>query len=107
MVLVGVTLLSVCAAFPCAAADESKVDFNKQIRPLLSDRCFACHGPNEDGRQGGLRLDEQDSALGDADSGEMRGRARGSGRERNVPAVDRGRSRHAHASGRNKQGGYG
>ncbi|XZE56756.1 PSD1 and planctomycete cytochrome C domain-containing protein [Planctomycetaceae bacterium SH139] len=46
------------------------VDFDRQIRPLLSDRCFACHGPDGAHRQGGLRLDEAESAYGVADSGE-------------------------------------
>ncbi len=50
-------------------SDEVAVDFNRDIRPLLADRCFACHGPNENDRQGGLRLDVQDSALGRGDSG--------------------------------------
>jgi hypothetical protein len=54
---------------PPAAAAESSVDFNRDIRPLLSDRCYACHGPDEANRQGGFRLDEQDSAFGEADSG--------------------------------------
>jgi hypothetical protein len=34
-----------------------KVDFNQQIRPILSDRCFHCHGPDEHDRKGKLRLD--------------------------------------------------
>ncbi|MCL4177153.1 MAG: DUF1553 domain-containing protein [Verrucomicrobia bacterium] len=43
------------------AADEAAglppVSFNHQIRPLLSDRCFSCHGPDERARKGKLRLD--------------------------------------------------
>ncbi|MBL8214411.1 MAG: DUF1553 domain-containing protein [Bryobacterales bacterium] len=46
-----------------AAPNAAKVDFNRQIRPLLSDSCFACHGPDEKRRMAGLRLDEKDSAL--------------------------------------------
>ncbi len=46
-----------------AAPNPAKVDFNRQIRPLLSDSCFACHGPDEKRRMAGLRLDDKDSAL--------------------------------------------
>tara|TARA_R100000789_G_scaffold24247_1_gene27316 strand:+ start:2495 stop:5677 length:3183 start_codon:yes stop_codon:yes gene_type:complete len=49
---------------------EEQIDFNQQIRPLLSDRCFACHGPDEEHREGGFRLDVQESAFGHGDSEE-------------------------------------
>ncbi|MBI3684071.1 MAG: DUF1553 domain-containing protein [Acidobacteria bacterium] len=42
---------------------QSKVDFNRQIRPILSDTCFACHGPDEKTRLVNLRFDEKASAL--------------------------------------------
>jgi hypothetical protein len=40
-----------------------KIDFNLHIKPILSDRCFACHGPDENKMKAGLRLDIADSAL--------------------------------------------
>ncbi|MBM3788067.1 MAG: DUF1553 domain-containing protein [Acidobacteria bacterium] len=38
-------------------AHAQNVDFARQVRPLLSDRCFTCHGPDEANRKAGLRLD--------------------------------------------------
>ncbi len=53
----------------CNARAADNIDFGRDIRPLLSNNCFQCHGPNEGDREGGFRLDRQDSAFGDADSG--------------------------------------
>jgi hypothetical protein len=40
----------------------SKVDFNFHVRPILSDRCYSCHGPDEEARKAELRLDLPESA---------------------------------------------
>jgi hypothetical protein len=51
------------------AAEPAKVDFNFQIRPLLSDRCYRCHGPDAGSRKAKLRLDTRDGALKELDDG--------------------------------------
>ncbi|MSQ92979.1 MAG: DUF1553 domain-containing protein [Gemmataceae bacterium] len=40
------------------------VDFNRDIRPILSDTCFVCHGPAKSARKGDLRIDTKDGLLG-------------------------------------------
>jgi hypothetical protein len=59
-----------CFAIPCdVVSDDAPVDYAKQIRPILSNHCYRCHGPDEAERQGGLRLDDKDVAFGLRESG--------------------------------------
>lgn len=53
----------------CADLPE-QIDFNFHIRPILSDRCYACHGPDEENRAADLRLDTPEGAYGESYSGE-------------------------------------
>ncbi|MBX2816874.1 MAG: hypothetical protein KTR24_12790, partial [Saprospiraceae bacterium] len=39
----------------------SSIDFNYHVRPILSDRCFSCHGPDQAAREADLRLDQEES----------------------------------------------
>ena len=41
----------------------ASIDFNQDIRPLLASKCYACHGPDEEGRKAKLRLDVREDAL--------------------------------------------
>jgi mono/diheme cytochrome c family protein len=52
-----------------ARATEPKVDFNRDVRPILSDTCFTCHGPDDAKRKSGLRLDFKETAYKPAKSG--------------------------------------
>ena len=62
-----VSLLAVVAAGGLARGEGP--DFGREVRPILANRCFKCHGPDDATRQGGLRLDRRDDALAAADSG--------------------------------------
>jgi len=46
-----------------AAQAETPIDFQRQVRPVLSDNCFHCHGPDQNTRKGKFRLDVREDAV--------------------------------------------
>ena len=55
VLLVGVSVLT--------GAEAEPLDFNRDVRPILSNHCWNCHGPAEASRQADLRLDQRESAI--------------------------------------------
>ncbi|WP_013627707.1 DUF1553 domain-containing protein [Rubinisphaera brasiliensis] len=57
------TCLALLAIPALSQADDSTIDFNRDIRPILSENCFFCHGPDPENREADLRLDDRQAAI--------------------------------------------
>src|SRR5579863_4046636 len=66
--IVGAILL---AAMLLPGSGRAQVSFNRDIRPIMSDTCFKCHGPDKSGRMMDLRLDIREEALKPAVDGKI------------------------------------
>lgn len=91
---VGCLFLCSCQVLAEERVDAAAIDFARDIRPLLSDRCFLCHGPDAGQRATDLRLDDQDSAHelaiepGDAQASELVRRITSSDPDELMPPPD-------------------
>ncbi|MDI1315400.1 DUF1553 domain-containing protein [Prosthecobacter sp.] len=65
--MVSTCLIMLLCCMRAASAGEARLGFNRDIRPILSNKCFRCHGFDEKGRKGDLRLDQRDDAIASRD----------------------------------------
>ena len=62
---------SLIIALMLGVTARAEVGFNRDVRPIMSDTCFHCHGPDKNARMAGLRLDIREEALRPTKSGRI------------------------------------
>src|SRR5438094_2345663 len=68
--LLRAALVLAVGSCPSRAISGQQVDFQRDVRPLLSRHCFKCHGPDDKARKAKLRLDVRETAMKGGRSGE-------------------------------------
>ena len=97
-IISGICLIVSSLALPQHIRANERVDFRRDIRPLLSDACFHCHGPDEESQEAGLRLDlaaeATESAIvpGDPDDSEVMARILSTDQDEVMPPPQSGKS---------------
>jgi len=88
-------LLPACTSLADEASPVEQIRFNEHIRPILSEYCFACHGPDSGSRKGELRLDVRAAAIdsgavtaGDSENSELVARITSDHPELVMPPLD-------------------
>jgi hypothetical protein len=89
-------LIGACLVMPASGqADQPAILFNRDVRPLLSENCFHCHGPDKIHREADLRLDDRQIAVdtgaivpGDPDSSELIRRLQTGDADERMPPVE-------------------
>jgi len=69
LALVGCFYLLLASFSIAADSLPGKIDYSRDIKPILSNNCYACHGPDEGKRQAGLRLDLREHVIKELESG--------------------------------------
>ena len=57
------TLFLSIASFSCLLQAADEVDYNRDVRPILAEKCYPCHGPDKKARMAKLRLDDLAAAV--------------------------------------------
>jgi hypothetical protein len=92
LTLIGLALLSCARSGTSARGADAAIQYNRDVRPILFDNCFSCHGPDSASRQADLRLDKRQVAVdkkaivpGDPSASEMIQRIRSDDADEQMP----------------------